>query len=103
MNIWHAFDFFFYICTNIEHIVALRLGYGMAWIGAGVMGLLLGLLYDTTPKSDPRKKDCTVKQRNTLHAVTAESFIGLFLSLLHLKLNFVVALSVHKDGMRASL
>lgn len=27
---------------NIEHIVALGLGYDMAWIGAGVMGLLFG-------------------------------------------------------------
>lgn len=63
MDIWHAIDFrFFDICTNIEHIVALRLGYGMAWIGAGVLGLLLGLLYDTTPKTDPREKDCTGTQ-----------------------------------------
>lgn len=54
---------------NIEHIVALGLGYDMAWIGAGVMGLLLGLLYDTTPRSDPRERLYSHANINIIHCM----------------------------------
>lgn len=76
----------------------------MAWHGSalGFWASFLGLLYDTTPRSDPREKDWTGTQHNTLHTVIAEGFIGLSYFYCIWSSSFFVALTVYQITMRAS-